>query len=76
VGSCWSSGDRQLIGGAGVTVVVCWVPGLSVRCGCEWHGRGEPRTTWLALSGGRRRSRPDCCGWPPLGDPGHATGSR
>jgi hypothetical protein len=31
--SCWSSGDGQLMGGARVTVVVRWAPGLSVRCG-------------------------------------------
>jgi hypothetical protein len=31
--SCWSGEDDQLVGGVAVTVVVRWVPGLTLGCG-------------------------------------------
>ena len=32
-GSCWSGEYEQLVGGVDVTVVVRWVPGLTLGCG-------------------------------------------
>ena len=58
--SCWSSGDGQLMGGARVTVVVRWAPGLSVFCGTR-VAREDERGLALPASSATR-----VAGWPGL----------
>src|SRR4029453_3743055 len=57
--SSWPSGGSQLMVGAGVTVVVRWVPCLSVRCGMRVArpARTTVGTTWATPRPAPNRQR-------------------